>query len=113
MSLPIYPIYLVFLFLSLAISIGFQLILPPPYGLVAAIGVFVALPLLLRRRFMSRMRGFGGSGSSGGSGAGIGGGLFGMNQGSGPVRYVCLVCHKTYKGGECPRCGSKMKRADF
>ena len=56
---------------------------------------------------MNRMRG-GGSES-------LGGGFFGLGsrQGSAGVKYVCLVCNNKYKGGSCPRCGSKMKRADF
>ena len=52
---------------------------------------------------------------SGESGSGFGaGGFFGRGQGGGgSVRYVCLICNHRYKGGECPRCGSKVKRADF
>jgi len=51
---------------------------------------------------------------SGGSGSGLGGGLFGRGQGQGTsVRYACLTCNHRFKGGDCPRCGSKMKRADF
>ena len=84
------------------------MILPFPYGLGAALAIFIAFPLLLRRRYMSRMRGYGDSGT------GTGGGFFGMNSGgSGGVRYVCLVCNHKHKGGSCPRCGSKMQRADF
>jgi len=101
-----YKTYLVFLFASLAISIGIQLIVPFPYGLGAALAIFIIFPLLLRRRYMSRMRGYGGSDLGGG-------GFFGMRQGGGSVKYVCLVCHNRYKGGSCPRCGSKVKRADF
>jgi len=53
-------------------------------------------------------------GGSGGSGFGLGGGLFGKGQGQGTsVRYACLTCNHRFKGGDCPRCGSKMKRADF
>ena len=53
-------------------------------------------------------------GSGAGSGFGFGGGLFGQGQGQGTsVRYVCLTCNHRFKGGMCPRCGSKMKRADF
>ena len=53
-------------------------------------------------------------GGSGGSGSGLGKGFFGLGQGQGTgVRYVCLACNHRFKGGECPRCGSKMKRADF
>ena len=43
-------------------------------------------------------------------GLGEGGGFFGQNQ---SVKYICLRCNNKYKGGACPRCGSKMKRADF
>ncbi len=105
-----YKGYLIFLFASLAVSIGLQMILPFPYGLGAALAIFIMFPLFLRRRYMSRMRG-----GYGGSDSGAGGGLFGMGQGMnrGSVRYVCLVCNHKYKGGSCPRCGSKMKRADF
>jgi rubrerythrin len=46
------------------------------------------------------------SGNYGDSGAGF----FGQSQG---VKYICLTCSNKYKGGSCPRCGSKMKRADF
>ncbi len=51
---------------------------------------------------------------SGSTGFGLGGGFFGQGQGQGStVRYVCLTCNHRFKGGTCPRCGSKMKRADF
>ena len=87
------------------------MVLPFPYGLGAALAIFIAFPLFLRRRYMNRMRG----GYGGDSGSGGGGGFFGMgsqNSSSG-VRYVCLVCNNKHKGGSCPRCGSKMQRADF
>ena len=95
-----------FLFASLAVSIGLQLVLPFPYGLGAALAIFIIFPLLLRKRYMARMRGSGGSGGLGG------GGFFGLGQSSG-IKYVCLTCNHRFNGGDCPRCGSKMKRADF
>ena len=101
-----YKMYLIFLFASLGVSIGLQLVLPFPYGLGAALAIFIIFPLLLRKRYMARMRG------SGGSGFGLGGGFFGQGQSS-SVKYVCLTCNHRFKGGSCPRCGSKMKRADF
>lgn len=107
-----YRTYIIFLVASLAISIGIQLVVPFPYGLVVVLALFIGFPILLRQRYMRRMRGgYGGSDSGGG-----GGGFFGMgSQGSGSsgVRYVCLVCSNKHKGGSCPRCGSKMQRADF
>ena len=104
-----YKSYLIFLFASLAISIGLQMVLPFPYGLAAALGIFIAFPLFLRRRYMNRMRGYGGDSET------RGGGFFGMGSQDGPgkVKYVCLVCNNKHKGGTCPRCGSKMQRADF
>ena len=87
------------------------MVLPFPYGLGAALALFIAFPILLRRRMMNRMRGGLGSGSSSG---GFGGGLFGQNNENTPkVKYECLVCHKIYNARECPRCGSTMKRAMF
>ena len=54
-------------------------------------------------------------GNFGGRSSGGGGGFFGSGgQGSGTsVKYVCLVCRNKHNGGSCPRCGSKMQRADF
>jgi len=99
-----YKSYLIFLFGSLAVSIGLQMILPWPFGLIAALAIFIVFPLFLRNRALKRMGGgFGGD-------QGGGGGFFGQSQG---VKYICLTCNNRYKGGTCPRCGSKMKRADF
>ena len=106
-----YKTYLLFLGASLAISIGLQMVLPFPYGLGAALAIFIVFPLFLRKRYMKRMGGYGGNSGNGGGG----GGFFGMgNPGnSTSVSYVCLVCNNKHKGGTCPRCGSKMNRADF
>lgn len=100
-----YKTYLIFLFASLAVSIGIQMVLPFPYGLGVALALFIIFPLLLRRKYVNRMRGGGGD---------VGGFFgFGQKQDTTEVKYVCLVCNNRYKGGSCPRCGSKMKRADF
>ena len=90
-----YKSYLFFLGASLAISIGLQMILPFPYGLGAALAIFIAFPLFLRKRYMSRMRGYGGDSET------KGGGFFGMGSSDGPgkVKYVCLVCNSKHKGG--------------
>ena len=85
------------------------MVLPFPYGLGAALALFIAFPLFLRRRYMNRMRGYGGDSETNT------GGFFGMgSQGSSTkIKYVCLVCNNKHNGGTCPRCGSKMQRADF
>lgn len=92
-----YKSYLISIFVSLAISIGLQMILPWPFGLIAALAFFALYPLLLRNRAMQKMNGFGG-------------GSFGMGQG---FRYSCLACNNRFRGSSCPRCGSNMKRAEF
>ena len=91
------------------------MVLPFPYGLGAALALFIAFPLILRRRMMNRMRGGYGGGTGSGSGSGGRfGGLFGQNsEKSSKIKYECLVCHKIYNARECPRCGSSMKRAMF
>ena len=89
------------------------MILPFPYGLGAALALFIAFPLILRKRMMSRMRGSLGSGSGSGTSGGGFGGLFGQNSDKPGIKYECLVCHKVYNARECPRCGSSMKRAMF
>jgi len=106
--------YYIMLGASLAFSIGLQIGLsflgvPWMVSMGIVLALFMIFPIIIRRRYMSRMRGYGGSDS------GVGGGFFGMGQGmnQNSVRYVCLVCNHRYKGGSCPRCGSKMKRADF
>jgi hypothetical protein len=106
--------YYIFLGASLVFSIGLQIVLGylgvPWYisiGLVMAI--FILLPMYMRRKQMGQMGNFGGRSSGGG------GGFFGSGgqSDSTSVKYVCLVCRSKHNGGSCPRCGSKMQRADF
>ena len=66
-----YKTYLVFLFGSLAFSIGIQLLAsylnwPPFSGVAIALAVFIIFPLVLRNRSLKRM---GGMGSDAGVGA--------------------------------------------
>jgi 4-hydroxybenzoate polyprenyltransferase len=91
--------------ISLAISLALSFLLPFPISLVTIIGVFLVMNYYIRRRQMRRM------GMMSGSTSGSGG--FGSLFGGGGVNYVCIVCGQRFKGGTCPRCGSKMKRADF
>ena len=96
--------------ISIAISLTLSFLLPFPLSLIAIIGVFIAMSYYIRRRQMRRM-GMTGS-STGGSGGGGFGSLFG-GSGGGGINYACIACGQRFKGGSCPRCGSKMKRADF
>src|SRR5262245_4072984 len=92
--------------ISLAISLALSFFLPFPLSLVAIIGVFLAMNYYMRRCQMRRTGMTGGHNSWGGVGSLIG-------DGGGGVNYVCMVCGQRFKGGACPRCGAKMKRADF
>jgi 4-hydroxybenzoate polyprenyltransferase len=93
--------------ISLAISLTLSFVLPFPLSLVAIIGVFIAMNYYIRRWQMRRMGMMSGSNGGGGFGSLFGGG------GGGGINYVCIACGQRFKGGSCPRCGSKMKRADF
>ncbi len=89
--------------ISLAISLTLTYFLGW-WGLVPAIAIFIGISYYMRRRAMARM-------GMGGGGVGFGGMLGG--SGGGGVNYICIACGHRFKGGSCPRCGSKMKKADF
>lgn len=87
-----YKLYLAFLFGSLVISIGIQMLFPFPYGLILSIGFFVAMPYIARKLIIK-------NGSLG---------RFGMEEVK--MEKVCTVCGNKSKGRECSRCGSHQFR---
>jgi 4-hydroxybenzoate polyprenyltransferase len=99
---------MIWIAISLALSLTLSFFLPFPLSLVAIIGVFIAMNYFIRRR---QMRSMGMTSSNTGGGGGFGS-LFG-GSGGGGINYVCIACGHRFKGGSCPRCGSKMKKADF
>lgn len=80
--------YYVYLFASLAFSIGVQMLLPYPYGLIIAIASFVVFPLIYRKAVLKMGR------------AGY----------ADRVKMVksCMVCGKKTGGDQCDRCGSRQ-----
>ena len=92
---------LVSLAISFALTWLFGMLFGSPLlGLIPAIGIFIFISYYMRKRAMARM--------------GMGGGFGGMlGGGGGGVNYICISCGHRFKGGACPRCGSKMKKADF
>jgi len=96
--------------ISLAISLTISFLLPFPLSLITMIGVFIAMNYYIRKWQMRRMGMMSGGSSTGGGGFGS---LFGAGAGGGGINYICIVCGHRFKGGSCPRCGSKMKKADF
>jgi O-antigen/teichoic acid export membrane protein len=97
---------MMWIMVSLGISIALNFLLGPYLGwltIIPIIAVFLAMSYFIRRRQMARM-------GMGGQGGGFGGMLGG---GGGGINYICIACGHKFKGGACPRCGSKMRRADF
>jgi hypothetical protein len=93
---------MVSLAISLALTWLFGILFGNPLlGLIPAIGIFIFISYYMRKRAMARM--------------GMGGGGFGgmLGGGGGGINYVCIACGHRFKGGACPRCGSKMRRVDF
>ncbi|MGH9993135.1 MAG: hypothetical protein ACREAZ_10930 [Nitrososphaera sp.] len=98
---------MVWILVALAISLALTWLFGwlfgnPLLGLIPAIGIFFVMSYYIRKRAMARM---------GMSGAGGFGGMLG--GGGGGINYVCIACGHRFKGGACPRCGSKARRADF
>lgn len=98
--------------ISLGISIAISLLLPFPISLVTTIGVFILISFYVRKRTMQR--------------AGMGGGRVGMFGsmsssssssssmfGDNALKYYCMSCGTQHKQAECPKCGSKMKKVGF
>jgi hypothetical protein len=87
--------------ISLAISLALSFLLPFPISLVAIIAVFLSISYLTRRMQMRHM-GIRGSIST----SFLGGD-------SSKVNYYCLSCGYKHSDSACPRCGSKMRRAGY
>ena len=96
---------LMWLGISLGISIVISMLVPFPISLVTIIGVFILLNLYIRKRMMKRM------GIGGGGGIGMFGSLSSSTMfGDGSLKYYCMTCGTPHKQIACPKCGSKMKR---
>lgn len=89
---------LVWMGISIGISLTLSLLIPFPFSLVTIIGTFLILNFYLRRRMMRRI----------GSSA-VMGGMLGPSNCS-PMKYYCMSCGIRHKQIACPKCGSKMKR---
>jgi hypothetical protein len=95
---------MVWIGISLGISIALSVLLDFPYSLVAIIAVFLAMNYFIRRWQMKRM---------GMRGAGFFGTGQGKMFGQRSVKYACIMCGAKHNGGSCPNCGSKLKKASF
>lgn len=87
-KIKVYFTFSILAFLSFSIVI--QMILPVPFGLIAAIISFMIMPLILGYAFKNKIHEFGVS-----------------IPGNVKLKKVCLVCNKESKDDSCSRCGSK------
>ena len=91
---------MVWIGISLGISLALSILLPFPISLIAMIAVFIGMNYFIRQRQMRRM------GMRGGSLFG-GGAMFGQQR---TVEYYCISCGTKHNERACPNCGSTMKR---
>lgn len=90
-----YKMYLTFLLGSLALALGLQMLLPFPYGMGAALGLFIVFPLVARKVLAGRMQGAGKFG--------------GLEMGR-KLQKICIICGKKGNKRDCSRCGSRQFR---
>ena len=60
-------------------------------GLALSFGIFILMNVMVRKRALGTSLGGGGSG----------------------LTFRCIVCDHRFRGGICPKCGSKMRKAEF
>jgi len=88
---------LLWIAISLGISLAISLFVPFPFSLPIIIAVFILLSFYMRKRALKKM-GLSGSSMFGGYGSGS------------SLSYYCMSCGTKHNQAACPRCGSKMKR---
>jgi hypothetical protein len=95
-------VQLMWIAISIGISLVLAFILPFPFDIIAIIAVFLSINYFIRQRQMRRM------GLNAWS-------LFGSSPGSAnqAVNYYCMNCGTKHNQAACPNCGSKLKKAAF
>ena len=95
---------LIWIVVSIGISLAISRLLPFPISIVAIVGIFIALGYYMRKRTTGKM--------------GLRGGLTGMSgsksraPGNNSLKYYCMISGTEHKQIECPKCGSKLKGWD-
>jgi 4-hydroxybenzoate polyprenyltransferase len=79
------------LVVSMAISMALTWYFGLFVGLAMSFAIFILISMYIRKKRIGNPTG-----------------MFG-----GGVNYICIACGHKFKGGTCPRCGSKMRRAEF
>jgi len=83
--------------ITLGMSVAISFLLPFPYSLVVIVGVFLGINYFMRKRQL-RMMGIGGGMSS----------FFGGRERA--VTFYCMNCGFKHNERSCPRCGSTGTR---
>ena len=81
--------------ISLGISLAISIFVPFPYSLAIIMAVFILLSFYMRKRALRRM-GISGTTTT----------MFGNSS----LNYYCMSCGTKHNQAACPKCGSKMKR---
>jgi len=87
---------MIWMVITLGMSIAISLVVPFPYSFVVIIGVFLGINYFMRKKQL-RMMGMGGMGS-----------LFGGHERA--VTFYCMNCGFKHNDRSCPRCGSTGTR---
>jgi hypothetical protein len=90
---------MIWLAISLGISLALSILLPFPYSIIAMIVAFIGMNYFIRQRQMRKM------GTRGSSLFGAGS-MFGQRT----IEYYCISCGIKHDERACPNCGSNMKR---
>ena len=95
-------VQLMWVAISIGISLALAFFLPFPFDIISIIGVFLGVNYFIRQRQMRKM------GLNAWS-------IFGSAQGSEKqcVSYYCINCGTKHNQAACPNCGSKLKKAGF
>ena len=94
-------VQLVWIGISLAISLALSVLLPFPLSLIAIIGVIIGLTYYQRRKMLRNAGAYGSQMRFMGA------------EKSSEVNFYCIACTTKHREASCPKCGSKMKRAGF
>lgn len=96
-------IQVIWIGISLVISIVISFLLPFPLSILAVFAVILLFNFAIRRRQIQKM------GLSGASFSVLGS----TNNNSSGINYYCMNCGSKHREASCPYCGSKLKRAGF
>lgn len=94
---------LIWIGIYFSIAIVITIYVDFPYSFILIIAAIIPLSLYRRRRMMKKM-GLQGNSLFGGIG------MFGSKGG---MNYYCISCGTKHNQAECPKCGSRMKKAAF